>query len=366
MLGPLALTACVGTHDDLGLDDLPPYDQDTGGGKGDDPNCTDESYRAFIPGYLRDEVKADANPCAWGNDASYRIWAYVAGEQLKPMLEAYRAASNKRASARGTRDEVIAAATLSDETKVMLQKLEQIKPAHAGKVGVAAWLEFLYKPTLEQASGIVSSLDTSVIITEGVDQMKHEITPFEDEWLGFAERAQPTATEEHSFTLWWQLVGPKLSDPLGPLSTTIFDAKQKAIDATYVTRLASIRPAGPFDADGQTFHADVTAKIAADYGFSGNPDRFAGMVPMRPTGGGPLSYAAWAQPFVAVAQKYSAGTPSEVEKRSFQLIIDARPCGSGPEVDAIVQRLKTGLATAGNAPNGTPLAVVAVPTACKL
>lgn len=362
----LSTAACLSsTGDDLGLDDLPAYDQDTGGGKFDDANCTDVTYREFIKGYLRGESAADTNPCVQGNDASYRIWAYVAGEQLKPTLDAYRTAIIDRFQGHGSRDAVVAAGTLPADTKAMLAKLDAVKPAHAGKVGVAAWLEYVYKPALTQATGIIGSNNQVDILTHGMDQLTNEVTTFEDEWLGFAERAQPAATEPHAFTLWWDVAGPKLTDLTGPLATTS-DARQKAVNEAFLARMKATRPAGAFDEDGATFQDKVTAKMASDYGLSPKPAYYAPLVALRPTGGGKLAYATWAQSFAGIAQKFNTGfsAPSADQKALFQLVIDARPCGSGAEVDTIVQRLTTGLASAGNGPDGTPLAQLSVPTAC--
>lgn len=360
----LASTAgCLSaTGDDLGLDDLPSYDQDTGGGKGDDPNCTDVSYRAFIQGYLRGEATAEANPCTFGNDASYRIWAYVAGQQLKPMLDAYDATQVKRFNSQATREQVVAAGTLDASARTMLTKLEAIRPAHAGKVGVGAWVEYLYKPALDRAA---QSVGANTVTPDSRDQWANEITTFEEEWLAFAERAQPSSTEPHAYTIWWSAAGPKFAKATDTLATS--NAEQAAINTSFVARLGATKPAGTFDEDGATFQKEFTAKMGASY-TSSTPvvAAWQGAPALKPSGGGPLSYKLWATTFSTIAVDFNARTRSDAQRDLFTRIIALRPCASGPDVDTVVQRLTTGLAAAGSDPSGTPLAQVSVPVACPV
>lgn len=358
----LSASACVAQGgEDLNLDGLPSYDADTGGGKGDDPNCTDASYREFIQGYFKSELNADANPCVWGNDASYRIWAYAAGEQLKPMLSAYSDAALARYDSGGTKDSVIAAGTLDDATRGKLEALEAIRPAHAGKVGAAAWIEYLYGPSLDGATSIVASGNIIELQTYGPDQYATQITPFEDEWLSFAERNQPVATEAFAYTQWWPVVQKPLESATH-LPTAL--EPQKTINATFVSRLAATHPAGAFDEDQTTFQTEVTAKLAASYGYF-DPSEWAAKLTLQPSGGGIASYTAWATAFGQMLGDFTGfAGPSDEDKQRMQLVIGAKPCASGPDVDALVQRLTTNLASAGNAPDGTPWTQVIVPVAC--
>ena len=354
----LLAAACVAQESELDLDGLPTYDSDSGAGKGDDANCTDASYRAFIVPYLRGEAAADANPCTWGNDASYRIWVYLVGEQLKPLRDRYTQAIQKRFQNQATREQVVAAGTLDDATRAKLAQLLAVKPAHAGKVGFGAWRDYAYEPALALA---ICGVGSQVLTSDAIDQLSRQIMPFEDEWLGFVERAQPEMTEPMSFAIWWMVVEASFRDTRSPLST----GTQEPIDLAYVQRLVTTRPAGGFDDDGASFQSAITAGLAEAFGTT-SPKLAAWRegAKMQPRGGGPRSYKAWAVPFAAIAQDFNTRTRTAEQRELFQLIIAARPCGSGPEVDELAQRLTTGLASAGNDPSGTPLATLAVPVAC--
>lgn len=357
LLAAFATTACV-TEGADSLDELPIYDQDTGGGKFDDANCTDETYRTFIRGYMAGTEEATANPCVSGNDASYRIWAYLAGDTLKPMLAAYQDAKSKRFNGNASKADVIAAGTLSETAKASLAKLEAIRPANAGRVGVAAWLEYLYTPAFTAATPIVGG-DQAALLTEGLDQHPFEITAFEEEWLGFAERNQPTATEGHAFTLWWNATKPTVDDLSNPFAST--SEAEASTRATFLERLAATRPAGAFDEDQTTFQTEVTTKIAAEYNVLGDTAKYAASIALKPAGGGAVSYKTWAVAFAGIAQRYTAAA-NDKQKAIFQQVIDLRPCASGPDVDTLVTRLAV-LTAVG--PDGvTPMATSAVPTAC--
>jgi hypothetical protein len=358
----LSTAACLsGTGADLGLDDLPSYDQDTGGGKGDDPSCTDVAYREFIQGYMRGDQAAEANPCTFGNDASYRIWAYVAGEQLEPMFDAYGAAQTKRFNSQLGREQTAAAGTLDQATMAMLTKLEAIRPAHAGKVGVGAWVEYLYKPALDRATQPVG---TNAGTPDSRDQWSNEVTTFEEEWLGFAERTQPASTEPHAYTIWWGAAGPKYTGATAAIANTL--AEQAAVNTAFVARLGTTKPAGTFDEDGATFQTELTTKMAASYAaITPTPAAFQGALALKPSGGGPMSYKTWASAFASIAVEYNARTRGDAQRELFTQIIALRPCGAGPDVDTVVGHLTTGLASAGNGPDGTTtLSQLSVPTAC--
>ena len=353
--------ACLsGTDDDLQLDDLPSYDEDTGGGKADDPNCTDVSYRAFIKSYMRDDAPATANPCPNGNDASYRIWTYVAGQKLKPMFDAYDTARRKRHSNLVTRDQVIAAGTIDETTMEVLTKLEAVQPAHAGRIGVQAWITYLYKPALDRAT---MSVGTSQLSPDSRDQLSNEITSFEEPWLGFVERAQPIATAPKAWALWWTAAKLHFADATSSMSNTFAD--HATINAAFVARLGETKPAGAFDEDGATFQTEFTTKMGASYK-SSTPSAapWMGSLPLKPSGGGILSYKTWASTFATIAADFSSRTRGDAQRDLFKQIIALRPCGSGSEVDVLATKLETRLATAGNDPSGTPLSEVAVPTAC--
>lgn len=357
----LSTAACLSSgSDDLGLDDLSSYDQDTGGGKGDDPNCSDATYRTFVQGFMAGTAKAEENPCKWGNDASYRIWAYVAGEQLRPMFEAYGDAQSKRFHNQVTRDQVVKAGTLTMQVKDRITALATIRPAHAGKVGIGAWEEFLYKPALSVATRPVG---TDQLTPEAREQWTNEVTAFEDEWLAYVEHAMPQVTEANGWAIWWQLVGATYAGANDQAANTIAD--QAAVNKKLVDRLAATKPAGAFDEDMTVFQSEFTAKIADDYRAGRTyTNRWYGTSAIKPTGGGLSSYRAWASTFAAVAVDYNAKAHSFEEKVLVNTIINSRPCASGPDVDMIVQRLQTGLAQAGNSPESGPFSALAKPVAC--
>lgn len=352
------LTACADSADSVNLDGLDAYDQDTGGGKGDDPNCSDASYREFIQPYMRGEATADANPCTWGNDGSYRIWAYVVGQQLKPTLDRYGAAITQRFNNAINRDQVAAAGTVDAATRKTLMSLLAIKPAHAGKVGFGAWNEYAFAPAFQLA---MRPVDSKVLTPDSIDQLPRQVMSFEDEWLGYVERARPEMTEALGFTIWWQTVESSFRDSHGTSST----GTQAPIDQTFRERLTATHPDSTFDADGEAFQTAIVAAAAADY-TSPEPrvTTWNEAIKMKPRGGGPASYKAWAVSFVTIAPDFNARTHSAAQADIFSSIIAARPCASGPDVDAIVQRVTTALAAAGNDPSGTPLAQDAAPVAC--
>lgn len=354
--------ACVTESVDLNLDDLPSYDESTGAGKADDANCTDETYRTFIQAYFAGTSAADTNPCTWGNDASFRIWAFVAGQQLAPTLDAYGTSITKRFNRQASKEQVIAAGTLDEATRAALAKLEAIRPTYAGRVGFAAWRDSLYKPTFDVAIRPVGSQS----LEDGIDQRSNEVTEFENEWLAFAERSQPIATEKLAFAIWWEHIGPTVKELSGPISVAA-SVEERERNATLMTRIATTRPAGAFDEDALTFQAEIVAKIAGDYMFAtdvSTAERWAPAATLKPIGGGPLSYKAWASTYANLAVEYNTRARNDGQRAIFELLRDARPCGSGPDVDELVTRLTTALANAGNDPAGTPLAQTIVPTAC--
>lgn len=354
--------ACVsGADDDLGLDDLSSYDEDTGGGKADDPNCTDVSYRAFIKDYMRDAAEASANPCPNGNDASYRIWAYAAAQKLKPMFTAYAAARSKRHNNLITREQAMAAGTVGEDTLDELAKLEAVKPAHAGRVGVTAWIQYLYKPGIDVAT---MSVGSNRIATDSRDQYSNEITSFEEPWLDFIERAQPIATAPKSWALWWTAAEPHFADATSSMSNS--SPEHAVVNTAFVARLGETKPAGTFDEDGVAFQTEFTTKIGASYkSLTASATPWMGSLPLKPSGGGILSYKTWANTFSTIAAEFNSRSRNETQRELFKQVIALRPCGSGTEVDTLSQKLVTRLANAGVDPSGKPLASVAVPTACQ-
>jgi hypothetical protein len=352
-----SVSACVTDGSEIDLDALPPYDTDT---KADNSSCTDAAYRTFLQTYFAGAANAGDNPCKWGNDASYRIWAYVAGEKLAPMLEAYNAAATKRFNGQITREQAAAAGTLTPVTRATLDKLAKIRPAHAGKVGVGAWREYLYKPAFDAATRPIA---VNQPLPDARDQWTNEVTAFEEEWLAFVERSQPKATEPHAFTIWWQVVESRVKDATASSASSI--AEQAAVHQTFMARLAEIRPAGAFDDDAVTFQTAVTSAIAMNYASTTPmPEKWRDTIKLRPTGGGAKSFATWATAFADVAVEFNARTRTDAQRELFALLITSRPCASGPDVDTIVQRLTTGLASAGTDPSGNSLSAVAVPVAC--
>jgi len=361
LLAALSTTACVtDSGDTVDLDGLPAYDQDTGAGKGDDPNCSDVSYREFLQKFVANTAPAEDNPCKWGNDASYRIWAYVAGEQVKPMLAAYSAAQQKRFQGTGTREQAIAAGTLGEQAKAMLDRIAAIQPAHAGKVGFGAWRDFLYAPAIKAATQPVG---LGQPLPDARDQWSNEITAFEEDWLAYIEAHQPQVTEAHSYTIWAEVAVPLYKGAIDTLSNTL--AEQATVNNAFVERLGETHPAGAFDEDGAAYQSQVTTLVAADFtAITPQPARWETAGLLAPSGGGSLSYKTWAVQFANIAQVFNTSTRTDAQRKIFQLVIDARPCASGPAVDEVVQRLVTGLAAAGNGPDGTSLSNLSKPTAC--
>jgi hypothetical protein len=358
----LATTACLTSPEsDLGLDRLPAYQQDTGGGdKSDDANCTDAGYRTVIQAYFRSEAAADANPCKDGNDASYRIWAYVAGQKLEPVIRAYTEAADRRFAGSMTREQTKAAGTLDAATRDTLTLLAAIRPHHAGKIGLGAWRDELYAPAIAAATRPIGDGQP---VPDARDQWSFEVTSFEDEWLGWIEQAMPDVTEPQAFAIWWE-VTQQLFDDATRLATNSL-AEQAAASAAFLERLAATRPSGAFDEDGAAFQDKLTRQMAVAYNaLSPNLAKWRSAVTLKPSGGGKLSYKAWAVSFAEIAQVFNASVPSDEKRALFSLVISVRPCASGSEVDELVQRLSTGLAAAGNVSDGTPLSQVAVPTAC--
>ena len=371
--GVLASAACVTeAGDPLGLDGLPPYNGDGGAGKGDDPNCTDAAYRDFIKPYMATvaglgapltgdalaQVKAAAaeNPCKSGNDASYIIWAYVASGQLAPTFDAYNAAIEKRSDDRNFPPvQVDQAGTLTDAQRAMLQALALVRPQHAGVHGFA-WWGTLVAPAFKVASRSVGTL----AVLAKPEQLAFQITPYEEEWLAFVESSEPTPVEP-TFAAWESFVDPLLHQLEADVSP---NAAQAEVEHAFMTRLATTRPDTTFDADGQAFQTAFTSQFVFDYR---NPylTYDQEMVALKPPrAGGILSYKAWATVFVDAAQRFNGSTPSADQKGTMAALVAARPCGSGPEVDALGMRLHDALVAAGDDGAGRALADDAMIDAC--
>jgi hypothetical protein len=333
-------SACATTAPDP-FDGLSPYEADTGGGKFDDPSCTDASYRAFMKDYLADAAAADANPCKQGNDASYRIWSYALKQELRPVIDRYSDAIDARASY-GDAALVAPAGTLDDATRAAVAKLMVVKPAHAGKVGYQAWLDDLYAPAVQDATAVVGPIGIT-------DQPLYQITPYENEWLTMVEAAAPAMVEGGSWEKWWGVVGDSFDSihnefPVDDIGTA------------WVARLAKTAPASTFDEDGAAFQAHITDDIDQD--FSASVDHgalYQTALAMKPAGGGPLAFKAWASKLSDVGAVYDADQHTDLQQKAVDLIIAAKPCGAGPDVDAIAARL---------ASLPAPLAAAATPTAC--
>ena len=372
--GVLASAACVTeAGDPLGLDGLPPYNGDGGAGKGDDPNCTDAAYRDFIKPYMATvaglgapltgdalaQVKAAAadNPCKSGNDASYIIWAYVASNQLAPTFDTYNAAIEKRSADRNFPPaQVDQAGTLGDAQRATLQALALVRPQHAGRLGFAQWGNGLFAPAIKAASRTVGTL----AVLAKPEQLAFQIAPYEDEWLRFVEASEPTSVEP-TYAIWAELAGGVLH---GLQTDVTANAAQIELDHAFMTRLATTRPDTTFDADGYAFQTTFTSQFVFT---TSNPylrydQDVRALAP--PRAGGILSYKAWATVFVEVAQMFNQHTPSADQKGTMAAFVAARPCGSGPEVDALAMRLRDALALAGDDGAGRALADDAVIDAC--
>jgi hypothetical protein len=349
-----ALAACASQSDPI--DDLPSYDGDTGGGKFDDPNCTDASYRAFLKDYLASKVQADASPCPNGNDASYRLWAYAVSLQLQPIDDRYFDAIQQRAHG-GSAEAVVAAGTLDPAARTMLQRLQLIKPKNAGKVGVGAWVEYLYQPALQSATIAVGS-----VASGQTDQRPREVTSFEAEWLGYVEQARPNAVEAGGWAIWWSIAGDTFEDVR---HDAVANDAQKAIDQAWLGHLAAAAPVSTFDADGAAFQGAITQGASDDYTSSvPSPASWQAALLFNPKAGGILSYKTWASAFAEIAPSFNDSTHSDAQSKLLDVIVAARPCASGTDVDTLVARLRTGLASAGADGSGRSLADDAVPVAC--
>jgi hypothetical protein len=326
----IVLTACAASPDPFA--DLPPYDADTGGGKFDDPNCSDESYRAFLRDYLDGKAEADATPCKFGNDASYRIWSYAVKQKLAPLRDAYDDATAQRQAGAISKDDVAKAGTLDDATRAALDKLRLVRPANAGKVGVKAWIDDLYAPAVQSVTMAVGPLFGAN------DQNSLEVTPYEAEWFDYISAARPTPTEAGTWKLWWDAAG----DTFEGLKNAEYDESAAQLNAAWFAELAKGEPATKLDPDAAEFQTRVVQEIADD-STATHPrlDAWQQVLALQPPGGGPLAYKAWASAFRSVASLYDPDSHTDNEQAILDLLIQARPCGSGPQVDAIVKTLQS-------------------------
>jgi len=103
-------------------------------------------------------------------------------------------------------------------------------------------------------------------------------------------------------------------------------------------RLGATHLGGAFDEDGTTFQTAVTTGIASSYAsLTPTVASWRGALELRPSGGGKGSYLAWASTFANIAVDFNARPHGDAQRALFQLIIDVRPCGAGPEVGVIGQ-----------------------------
>jgi hypothetical protein len=367
LLCSLLAVGCVDSESDP-LAGLDPYASDSGGSKADG-DCTDATYRAFVVPYVKsvatstlDQLKtaADANPCKAGNDASYRIWSYLAKQQLDPLDERYFDAIQQRQNGQATADQVTAAGKMDQSARTMLQALALVRPAGAGKVGMGAWMNDLYQPALQTTTIAVGTL---VFSGTGPDQLPREITADEQEWLGFVEAAQPKLVEANGWAIWWEVAGPTADDVHNNHAGAT--QAQLDIDAAWLTRLAQEAPKSSFDVDGAAFQNAVTQSISDDFTSSvPQPELWKAELAIAPGAGGPLSYKAWASQFAENAQSFNDSTPSASAVALMADIVAAKPCAAGPDVDMLVTKLKNGLASAGDDGSGHALADDVTPAAC--
>jgi hypothetical protein len=370
-----ATSGCAVDNDPLGLDDLAPYGTGGDAGKGDDANCTDETYRAFIKPYMQQaaslgaplsdesiaqlKTAAAANPCASGNDASYRIWAYAARKQLTPLIERYdEVIQNRFRSNSVTPAELETAGTLDEQTRATLAALAFAKPAHAGKVGYGEWANMYESALITATTGV--GYQFGLVGATG-NQQGREIVPFENEWLTWIEANQPIPTAP-VFAIWWSKIERDVDD-----MTTYFGTAseaQRAIDHTFTVRLGDVAPDTDMDADGEMFQKTVTLRAAEETRTAAPLQFFTDALAMKPRAGGPLSYKAWATAFAELAPTFNDSPPTPTALAMMATIVAARPCASGADVDTLSTRLHTRLASAGDDGAGHPLADVVVPTAC--
>ncbi|HEY4177364.1 MAG TPA: hypothetical protein VGM90_11045 [Kofleriaceae bacterium] len=337
LLGILAVltTACaVDQSEPFG--DLPAYDEQTGGdGKADDGTCTDETYRAFLTDYQAKTVTADANPCKGGNDASFRLWSFALGQQMQPLFDRTRAIGG---SDTVTAEAIKDAASLTATERDALAALMLVRPESTGLVGATEWTK-VYKTAFGLASASIGPAAAPV-------DPAHRVTAYEAEWLTLIETSRPKMNEAGSYDVWFAVHKDRLSS----MNTTALVHPSSPLadgEAAFVAEIAKAVPSSSFDVDAVAFQSDVAMGVhnlyrSTKFGSAptGAQIELAQTLPaLRPAGGGPKAYAAWATAF---ATDFNLVQPS-TETPLLKTLLAMKPCGMGPDADTAYSSLTTAM-----------------------